>query len=102
MSTSSPAKSDLTAIAELIASRALFVANHSGGKDSQAMLITLLKRVPREQLLVVHASLGEGEWEGALELAQRQAADAGVPFLVAKAGKTFFEMVEHRHAVRPG
>lgn len=93
---------DIPTIEQLIAERALFVVNHSGGKDSQAMLITLLARIPRDQLLVVHASLGEAEWEGALELAERQASDAGVPFLVARAGKTFFEMVEHRHAVRPG
>jgi 3'-phosphoadenosine 5'-phosphosulfate sulfotransferase (PAPS reductase)/FAD synthetase len=93
---------DIPTIERLIAERALFVVNHSGGKDSQAMLITLLARIPRAQLLVVHASLGEAEWEGALELAERQASDAGVPFLVARAGKTFFEMVEHRHAVRPG
>jgi 3'-phosphoadenosine 5'-phosphosulfate sulfotransferase (PAPS reductase)/FAD synthetase len=87
---------------ELIDSRALFVVNHSGGKDSQAMMIRLLAQIPREQLLVVHASLGDVEWHGALELAERQAADAGVPFLVARAGKSFLEMVEHRFKVRPG
>jgi 3'-phosphoadenosine 5'-phosphosulfate sulfotransferase (PAPS reductase)/FAD synthetase len=87
---------------DLIAKRALFVVSHSGGKDSQAMMISLLKRIPREQLLVVHACLGEVEWEGALELAEKQAAGAGVPFIVARAVKTFFEMVEHRFKVRPG
>ncbi len=89
-------------IEQLIAERALFVVNHSGGKDSQATFIRLLKIIPRELLLVVHASLGEVEWEGALELAQKQAEDAGVPFIVARAGKTFLEMVEHRFKVRPG
>ena len=89
-------------IASLIARGALFVASHSGGKDSQAMLIRLLELVPREHLIVVHASLGEHEWEGALELARDQAAAAGVPFIVAHAVKTLFEMVEHRYAVRPG
>lgn len=93
---------DQQQIQNLIARRGLFVVSHSGGKDSQAMMIRLLEIVPREQLLVVHASLGEVEWEGALELAQRQAADAGVPFVVAHAVKTFFEMVEHRFKVRPG
>jgi 3'-phosphoadenosine 5'-phosphosulfate sulfotransferase (PAPS reductase)/FAD synthetase len=87
---------------DLIAKRALFAVSHSGGKDSQAMLIQLLKIIPREQLLVVHASLGEVEWEGALELAEKQAADAGLPFIVATAVKTFLEMVEHRFKVRPG
>src|SRR5690606_15198134 len=66
----------------LIDEGALFVSNHSGGKDSQAMLIHLLDFVPRSQILVVHASLGEMEWPGALELARKQAADAGVPFIV--------------------
>ena len=89
-------------IDDLIRAGALFVANHSGGKDSQAMLIKLLERIPARQLLVVHASLGEAEWEGALEHAQAQAEDAGLPFVVAHAVKTFFDMVEHRFKVRPG
>jgi 3'-phosphoadenosine 5'-phosphosulfate sulfotransferase (PAPS reductase)/FAD synthetase len=91
----------------LIDRRALFVINHSGGKDSQAQMIKLLEIVPRSQLLVVHASLGEVEWEGALELAQEQARAAGVPFIVARAvwkdgtPKSFLGMVEDRHAKRP-
>lgn len=89
-------------IQELIARGALFVANHSGGKDSQASLIKLLKVVPREHILVVHASLGEAEWPGALELAEQHADREGVRFVVARSIKTFFEMVEHRFKVRPG
>ncbi|WOX99947.1 phosphoadenosine phosphosulfate reductase domain-containing protein [Dickeya fangzhongdai] len=88
-------------ISSLIRSGALFVSNHSGGKDSQAMLIKLLNIVPRQQLLVVHASLGVIEWPGALELAETQAGDAGLTFIVARASKTFFEMVEHRFEHRP-
>lgn len=89
-------------IDDLIRRGALFAANHSGGKDSQAMLIKLLGIVPAAQIIVVHAALGEVEWEGALEHAQDQARRAGVPFIVARAVKTFFEMVEHRFKVRPG
>lgn len=91
----------------LIERGALFVANHSGGKDSQAMLIELLKIVPRKQLIVVHATLGEIEWSGALEHAQKQATDAGLPFIVAHAiwkdgsPKTFLNMAERRFANRP-
>lgn len=88
-------------IDRLIASGALFVANHSGGKDSQVQLIRLLDRVPASQLVVVHASLGPMEWPGALELARDQATAAGVPFIVAKAAKTFLEMVERRFESRP-
>jgi 3'-phosphoadenosine 5'-phosphosulfate sulfotransferase (PAPS reductase)/FAD synthetase len=88
-------------IQTLIDRGALFVANHSGGKDSQAMLIRLLETVPARQLIVVHASLGDIEWHGALELAQQQAADAGLPFIVARAEKSFLDMVERRFEARP-
>lgn len=88
-------------IAEFVTKGALFVANHSGGKDSQALLIKLAEVIPARQLLVIHASLGDIEWAGALELARDQAAAAGLEFIVAKPVKTFLEMVEHRFASRP-
>lgn len=88
-------------INQLIARGALFVSNHSGGKDSQATLIELLKRVPREQIIVVHASLGKAEWPGALELARDHAAKHNLPFFVAQAKKSFFQMVERRFETRP-
>lgn len=88
-------------IEKMIESGALFVVSHSGGKDSQAMAIVLGKRIPAKQLLVVHASLGEAEWSGALELAKAHAENIGCDFIVAKAEKTFFDMVEHRFATRP-
>ncbi len=80
---------------------ALFVINHSGGKDSQAMMIKLLEVIPASQLLVVHASLGAMEWPGALELAEKQANDAGLPFVVARARKTLLDMVAQRFIKRP-
>jgi 3'-phosphoadenosine 5'-phosphosulfate sulfotransferase (PAPS reductase)/FAD synthetase len=49
----------------------------------------------------MHASLGDVEWPGALEHAQQGAERAGLEFAVARATKSFFEMVEHRFAVRP-
>lgn len=88
-------------IDRLIAAGALFVANHSGGKDSQAQLIRMLERVPASQIVFVHASLGAMEWPGAMELARDQAAGALLPFIVATATKTLFEMVERRFAGRP-
>lgn len=89
-------------IQALIARGALFVANHSGGKDSQATLIALIEQgVPLSQILVVHASLGAMEWPGALEKAQEHAQAHGLPFIVAKAAKSLFDMVERRHASRP-
>lgn len=98
---------NLTEIQALVERKALFVSNHSGGKDSQAMLIKLLEIVPRDQILVVHATLGDIEWPGALELAEKQAKDAGLPFIVASAvwedgsPKTFENMVEKRFVDRP-
>lgn len=88
-------------IRHLIDDGALFVASHSGGKDSQAQLIALINSVPKSQLLVVHASLGRAEWPGAMELARDQAAEAGIPFIVAKAQKSFLGMVLRRHESRP-
>lgn len=87
---------------QLVRSGALFVLNDSGGKDSQAMRIALREVVPPSQKVVIHASLGDVEWPGALEHAQAGAERDGLPFIVARAVKTFFEMVEHRFAVRPG
>ncbi|ELH0788540.1 phosphoadenosine phosphosulfate reductase family protein [Salmonella enterica] len=90
-----------TGIQSLIDAGALFVSNHSGGKDSQAMLIKLLDAIPARQLVVVHASLGSVEWPGALELARDQARAAGLPFIVATARKTLLEMVVRRFENRP-
>ena len=53
---------------ELVQRGALVAVNHSGGKDSQCMTILLSRLVPREQLLVVHAPLGEVEWPDTLAL----------------------------------
>ncbi|HEM6735079.1 TPA: phosphoadenosine phosphosulfate reductase family protein [Citrobacter amalonaticus] len=88
-------------ISDLIRTGALFVSNHSGGKDSQAMLIKLLDVIPARQLVVVHASLGAVEWPGALELARDQAKAADLPFVVATARKTLLEMVSRRFENRP-
>ena len=45
---------------------ALFAISHSGGKDSQAMMIRLRAIVPADQMLVVYADLGEVVWPGTL------------------------------------
>jgi len=85
----------------LIDGGALFALGDSGGKDSQRMRLYVSALVPREQLLVVHATLGDVEWPGALEHARLGAERSGIPFIVAQSPKTFFEMVEHRHRTRP-
>lgn len=81
-------------IQELVARGALFVVNHSGGKDSQAMLIRIRQLVPASQILVVHADLPGVEWAGTQEHARRYCQD--LPFITAVAVKTFFQMVDSR------
>ncbi|AIQ31654.1 hypothetical protein P40081_28605 [Paenibacillus sp. FSL P4-0081] len=51
-------------IAGLVESGAIFYCSHSGGKDSQAMYALLQGFIPNDQLVVVHADLGEVEWTG--------------------------------------
>jgi 3'-phosphoadenosine 5'-phosphosulfate sulfotransferase (PAPS reductase)/FAD synthetase len=81
-------------IQTLIGRGALFVVNHSGGKDSQAMLIALREVIPSRQLLVIHADLPEVDWSGIREHIEATASD--LPIIVCRATKTFFEMVERR------
>jgi len=81
-------------IASLVARGALFVVNHSGGKDSQAMYLLLRGLVPREQLVIVHADLGRVEWAGAVE--HIRATTAGEPLHVCRARRDLLQMVEER------
>ncbi len=73
---------------------ALVVVNHSGGKDSQAMLLKVRALVPSEQILVVHAELPGVEWEGTEEHART--TSAGLAFVTCRAKKTLLGMVEAR------
>jgi DNA sulfur modification protein DndC len=81
-------------IATLIEAGALFVVNHSGGKDSQAMLHVVRRYVPDDQIVLVHADLPEVDWDGIQE--HIEATSYGLPLHVCRAAKTFFEMVERR------
>lgn len=79
---------------ELIRRGALFVVNHSGGKDSQAMYLKLRARVPREQLVLIHADLGAVEWAGAI--GHILATTDGEPMHVCRARRNLLQMVEER------
>lgn len=82
-------------IRSMIERGALFVINHSAGKDSQAMALMLRNVVPAEQLLVIHADLGEVEWPGNVEHIRN--TTGGLPLVVCRnENKTFLEMVERR------
>lgn len=81
-------------IDRLIADGFLFVVNHSGGKDSQAMFAKISARVPADQIVVIHAELPGVEWEGVIDHIRATIGEAELIF--AQATKTFFDMVEHR------
>lgn len=81
-------------IKELIELGSLFVINTSGGKDSQAMTIHLSRVIPKHQLLLVHSHLPGVEWPGVKEHIEKYNMGISVHFV--QAGKTFFQMVDHR------
>ena len=85
---------DLDKVHALVARGALFVANHSGGKDSQAMFAYLRGIVPEGQLVVVHADLGEVEWAGAID--HIKATVGGVPVHTCRSRRTLLQMIEER------
>lgn len=80
-------------INERIKAGAIFYVSHSGGKDSQAMYALLSKVIPGDQLVVVHADLGEVEWSGVQDHIRTNTLH---PINVVKAGKTLLGMVESR------
>lgn len=80
-------------ISELRKQGAIFYLNDSGGKDSQAMKIMMSRLVPSWQLVTVHAHLPEVEWQGTADHSKKYAVGK---YIKVQAGKTFFEMVEHR------
>ena len=83
---------------QLIADGAIFYISHSGGKDSQAMYAMLAKVIPADQIMVVHADLGEVEWEGVKDHIRDNIFH---DLNVVQAPKTFFEMVRNRAKTRP-
>ena len=82
---------------QMIRAGALVAINSSGGKDSQAMTVLLSRIVPRDQLLVVHAPLGEVEWPGTIEHLESTIPD-GVRLIFApvSSGKSLLDHVEER------
>lgn len=76
---------------------AVFYVSHSGGKDSQLMYGLIKAVVPADQIVVVHADLGKVEWEGVQD---HIVDNIEHPLHVVRAGKTLFQMVEHRRRMR--
>lgn len=78
---------------QLVEKGAIFYISHSAGKDSQAMYALLKEIVPHDQIVVIHANLGEVEWPGVLDHIRRYTEHE---VHVVRAKKTFLEMVEER------
>lgn len=85
---------DINAIIELVRRGALFVVNHSGGKDSQAMYLELREVVPASQLVIAHADLGEVEWGGAVD--HIRATTRGERLETCRARRTLLQMIRER------
>jgi 3'-phosphoadenosine 5'-phosphosulfate sulfotransferase (PAPS reductase)/FAD synthetase len=83
---------------------ALVFVSHSGGKDSQAMYAHLSTFVPADQIVVVHADLGEVEWDGVQDhIRSNIDHPLNVVHSVWKDGtsKTLLGMVQRRFETRP-
>lgn len=72
---------------------AIFMVNHSGGKDSQAMYAFIRKHVPDSQIMTVHANLPEVEWEGVIEHIE---ATIVHELHTCRSRRTLLEMIEER------
>jgi tRNA(Ile)-lysidine synthase TilS/MesJ len=63
----------------------------SGGKDSQAMLATLVSQASMEswkcRLFAIHADLGRVEWAESLPHCQFICKEAGIPLVVVRRAK---------------
>jgi DNA sulfur modification protein DndC len=48
---------------EMVMNSEVIFVNHSGGKDSQAMLAYIMNLGFKGEIVIVHSDLGEMEWE---------------------------------------
>jgi 3'-phosphoadenosine 5'-phosphosulfate sulfotransferase (PAPS reductase)/FAD synthetase len=93
--------SDLDQINRLVQCGAMFVVNNSGGKDSQAMLLELLKAgIPKSQICNIHADLGRYDWGeesntiSAVDFAREYSFEVGLSLTVVKADKDLFQYID--------
>lgn len=93
---------------EALADRgAVFYLSHSGGKDSQAAYTLLNRVVNANQIVVVHADLGEVEWEGVQDHIRSTTDQTFHPLNVVRAidkhgaTKELLDMVAARAIARP-
>ena len=86
-------RDELAEVRRLIDQGFLFVVNHSGGKDSQAMYARLAPMIPAPQLIVVHAILHEVDWPGIPEHIE---ATVSHPVSYVAAAKSLLDMAAQR------
>jgi len=94
---------DLSSLPVDLLSFDIILINSSAGKDSQAMLAYICLLAAElgilDRVIVVHADLGEAEWDGTKEMAAAQAERWGVRFIVcSRTQDTLLEYVEKRKA----
>ena len=67
----------------------------AGGRDSQAMYQVVKQYFPDDQIIIVHANLGEVEWDGVLDHI-RSNVDGKKVNVVQNEKRDFLQMVEER------
>lgn len=85
--------------AEVLSAEVIFV-NHSAGKDSQAMMAYLHKAGFKGKLVVVHADLGEMEWEPMHHFIEQTCF--GLEVHVVKPPLNFFELCKKYNRLPSG
>lgn len=85
-----------------LASYDVILVNSSAGKDSQATLDVVVAAARdagvEDRVVVVHADLGEAEWDGVPELAAEHAAHYGLRFEITSNPETILERTARRGA----
>ncbi len=89
---------------ERLLESAHFYVSHSGGKDSLATYAFVCEQVPSDRITVIHANLGEVEWDGIIEHIEANIEHPlNVVSAIFKDGspKDFLGMVRRRHQKYP-
>ena len=99
MTTPATLKKHLAEFMAMVEDGALVAINHSGGKDSQATYAIIRALVPHDQIITIHADLGDVEWPGVKDHIR---ANIGHDLVISKAiykdgsPKGLLDMVERR------
>jgi len=81
-------------ISKMAKEGAIAYVSSSGGKDSQDLFLKIRDIFPKEQIVVVHANLGEVEWEGIVDHIKNNIDDHTLNIVESK--NNFLSTVERR------